>query len=185
LEIANRYTGRDDCLNAEREGADDQNPKGVTHMTTLKQNKNVLSDREELLEIRFRMVRRAEETSVSEAARAYGTTRKTVRLWLRRYREKGIGGLRDRSRAPKHIPHKKPLWFEKQVLAIREAIPGCGPDRMIREFGLKASTATIARILKENGKIKKRKSSRPPVEISADIQPAAIPEVCWALENDN
>ena len=36
---------------------------------------------------------------VSKTARLFGTTRKTVYKWLNRYREEGLQGLLDRSRA--------------------------------------------------------------------------------------
>jgi len=43
------------------------------------------------------MVKKAKETSVSEAARRYGTTRKA-------YDTEGLSGLKDESWAPHHIP---------------------------------------------------------------------------------
>ena len=35
--------------------------------------------------LRLQMVTKAREISISEAARYYGTTRKTVRKWIKRY----------------------------------------------------------------------------------------------------
>jgi len=52
---------------------------------------------------RLRMVHVAEDRGISEAAREYETTPKTVRKWVKRYREQGLDGLADRSRAPKSV----------------------------------------------------------------------------------
>ena len=46
-----------------------------------------------LLNLRLSMVEYAKEHGISEAARAYRTTRKTVRKWVRRYEREGIGHL--------------------------------------------------------------------------------------------
>ena len=55
---------------------------------------------------RYEMVRHALQYNVSAAAKEYKTTRITVRKWKKEYLAKGIGGLKDKSRAPHNIPHK-------------------------------------------------------------------------------
>jgi transposase-like protein len=57
-------------------------------------------------DVRLKMVKIAENRGISEAARIFETTRNTVRKWLVRYREEGLNGLKERSRAPKSIPQK-------------------------------------------------------------------------------
>ena len=63
-------------------------------------------------DLRLRMVKMAEERGIKETARLYNTTRNTVRKWLYRYRKEGLNGLKERSRAPKSIPHKIPQGEE-------------------------------------------------------------------------
>lgn len=41
----------------------------------------------------------------ADAARAMGVSRQTAYKWLRRFREEGPDGLRDRSSAPRRCPH--------------------------------------------------------------------------------
>ena len=108
------------------------------------------------------MVLTAREHGIHEATRRFGTTRKAVRKWLRRFLEGGKPGLEDRSRAPHHIPHKTPPEVEQQVLAARELIPCFGPLRLKQEFGLPCSRGAIARILPEPGRTRPRKKPRPP-----------------------
>jgi transposase len=50
------------------------------------------------------MAELAEQRDISEAARVYGTTRKTVRKWVRRFKGEGLEGLKDRKKTPKSIP---------------------------------------------------------------------------------
>lgn len=56
--------------------------------------------------LRLEIVFCARGHGLSEAARRYQTTRKTVGKWLRRYRTQGLDGLKDQKRTPKSIPHK-------------------------------------------------------------------------------
>jgi transposase InsO family protein len=56
------------------------------------------------------LVTRIEEEgwSLTEAAAAAGVSERSARKWLARWRAEGPGGLRDRSSAPKRIPHRTP-----------------------------------------------------------------------------
>ena len=56
--------------------------------------------------LRLQMVTKAKKISISETARYYGTTRKTVRKWIKRYDLYGLRGLKDQKRIPGRIPHK-------------------------------------------------------------------------------
>src|SRR4030043_447585 len=42
--------------------------------------------------------------------------------WLRRYREHGPAGLRDQSRAPKHVHNRTPEPLVQKILALRDAL---------------------------------------------------------------
>ncbi len=85
-----------------------------------------------------------------------------MRLWLRRYQQEGKPGLKERSRAPHHIPHQTPPEVEQRVLEARDAIPCFGPQRLKEEFGLPCSTGAIGRILRWHGRSRHRKKPRPP-----------------------
>jgi transposase InsO family protein len=49
-----------------------------------------------------------ERWTVAAAAEAAGVSERTAAKWLARYRREGVDGLRDRSSAPKRIPHRTP-----------------------------------------------------------------------------
>jgi transposase InsO family protein len=57
--------------------------------------------------------------SIRAAAEAVGVSRSTAYKWLRRWREEGSSGLRDRSSAPHHIPHKTPARLLRRIEALR------------------------------------------------------------------
>lgn len=95
------------------------------------------------------MVRAVVESGLSraEAARRFNTTPKTVAKWVRRFRELGSGGLRDRSSRPHSSPSRTPIATCDAVEALRR-------ERYIQaaiaaRLGL--STATVSRILARRG----------------------------------
>src|SRR6266508_4930206 len=57
---------------------------------------------------RMRFVVDAEEDlfSMTELCERYGISRVTGHKWIRRFREGGVTGLADRSRAPEHRPNR-------------------------------------------------------------------------------
>jgi len=61
-----------------------------------------------------------EGVNFSELCRRFGISRKTGYKWRRRYREKGVTGLADRSRRPQHSPRRSPPAIEEKVLAVRD-----------------------------------------------------------------
>ena len=54
--------------------------------------------------MRFVMAVEQREEAFALVCRRFGVSRKTGYKWLARYREAGVEGLRDRSRAPLHHP---------------------------------------------------------------------------------
>ena len=119
--------------------------------------------------LRYQMVKEAQETSISEATRKFGTTRKTVRKWVRRYEVKGFGGLEEESRAPKSIPHKMNATDEARVEELREQLKRKWGARKLKDrFKLNGSYSAIHRVIKQKGLLKaKRKRYRKRRDLSA------------------
>ena len=57
--------------------------------------------------------------SVADAAEALGISERTVYKWLRRHRLEGLAGLRDRSSAPRRIPHRTSTSREARIGDLR------------------------------------------------------------------
>lgn len=68
--------------------------------------------------------------TVTEVARRYGVTRQSLHNWLRRYRERGMAGLVDRSKRPRSCPHRTPARAELRVIELRREHPRWGPRRL-------------------------------------------------------
>lgn len=58
---------------------------------------------------------------VEEAAQAAGVSVRTAYKWLRRFREEGEAGLRDRSSRPQHCPHATLEALVQRVIEQRRA----------------------------------------------------------------
>ena len=112
------------------------------------------------IELRKQVARLAIREGVSEAARHFGASRITARKWRDRFLAEGVRGLADRSRAPKHIPHKTSEVTAKRLLALRDRYPGWGVDRLAAHFPLRCSRSAAARILRQAGRTRRRRKKR-------------------------
>jgi len=107
--------------------------------------------------LRLEIVRFAREHGLSEAALEFKTTRKTVRKWQDRYEEDHTKGLIDRSRAPHKVWNKMSPEEEKRIETLRDRHKKWGPKRLKAYYELPQSEGAIYRVLKQKGKIKRRK----------------------------
>ncbi len=118
---------------------------------------NPLLARKALLEAYFTV-----NKNISEVARLFKTTRKTVRKALKRYELYGEEGLKDQSRRPKNSPNKTPPHIEAIILAERKKT-GYGRDRIARnlkERGIPMKPSTVRYVLKRNNATAKYKRSK-------------------------
>lgn len=106
---------------------------------------------------RLKMVEYALQAGITAAAREFETTRKTVRKWVGRFKQNGLGGLNELSRAPKHIPHKMSIEKEYEVRAIRESHKAWGAYRIKNLYHIAAGESAIHRVMKQAGLIKRKK----------------------------
>ena len=105
--------------------------------------------------------------NISALCREYGISRQTGHKWLKRYRERGYAGLEELSRRPAASPSMTGHAVVQAVLAMRDRHPSWGPKTLSQVLGRDLgedgpAPATVARLLKSAGKIRKR---RPPVRV--------------------
>ena len=86
--------------------------------------------------------------TLAAAAEAAGVSVPTARKWVCRFREQGDAGLRDRSSAPKRIPHRTPPERERAILSLR-ALRLTG-EQIAAALGMAPSTVSL--VLKRNGR---------------------------------
>jgi len=105
------------------------------------------------------------EGTVTEVAERYGVTRQSLHNWIRRYRERGMAGLVDRSKRPRSCPHRTPARAELKVTELRREHPRWGPRRLAYELARKGadpvpSRSSIYRILVRSGLVEPRARRR-------------------------
>jgi transposase InsO family protein len=84
--------------------------------------------------------------TLNAAAAAFSVSARTARKWVRRYRDQGRDGLRDRSSRPQRSPHRTQAEIAEQVLVLRrQRWTGV---RIAQQTGL--SRATVSRILRRH-----------------------------------
>jgi transposase len=92
-------------------------------------------------------------------ARAFTTTARTVRKWLRRYQLHGPSGLVEQSRARHHQSQKTPPAVKAQLVQLRKTLPTFEGRRLIGEFDLPISHRASERIWQAHGLIQKRRQA--------------------------
>jgi len=107
--------------------------------------------------LRYQIVIKAKRTSISEAARCFSTTRRTVRKWVNRYTTSGLSGLRDKKRVPRKIPHKLKPEEEARIVELRQKHPSWGSRRLIERYHIQGSHSAVNRVIKQNKLIRPKK----------------------------
>lgn len=117
---------------------------------------------------RMRFVLDGEEGlfTMTELCERYGISRMTGHKWLNRFRREGLEGLRDRSRAPQHCPHRVASKIVEALAQARQRHPTWGARKLIpwlarREPDLVLpAPSTAGEILKRLGLVKDRRRRR-------------------------
>lgn len=104
--------------------------------------------------------------SMVELCERYGVSRKTGYKWVERYAREGPDGLRERSRAPHHCPHRIAGDVAAAICVGRRQHPSWGPDKILHwlkrrhpELEMPA-TSTAGDLLARRGLVKKRRRRR-------------------------
>lgn len=107
--------------------------------------------------LRFEIVRYAEQHGVKPAARAFSTTPKTIRKWLRRWQPGSLAGLDELSRAPKNPAAAITVEQRQRVIELKHRLPTWGAQRLKRDFDLTLSEKAIRRIWHQENLLKRKR----------------------------
>jgi len=131
--------------------------------------------------------------NVRLTARRFGFSPDTVSRWVRRYEERGVRGLENRSRRPIHVRRPQtPPHVVQRILELREESPGCGREKLHRLLlaeGVAISPKSIDRViarLKARGVLREpihyRKAAKPHLKRLAPPQTPKTPArpICGA-----
>jgi transposase InsO family protein len=116
--------------------------------------------------LRFVFEYERDEQTMRELCESFGISRETGYVWLRRYRQYGVGGLVELNRAPNSHPNQTCLEIEAAVLELRQAHMRWGPRKLRRILERDQpkrpwpATSTIGEIVKRAGLVVARKKRR-------------------------
>lgn len=129
-----------------------------------------------------------EEESMSSLCRSFGISRKTGYKLVNRYRNDGMIGLEDRSKAPHSNCRSVSVELEEMILAVRASHPRWGP-RKLRAWLLREhprvdwpSASSIGRILKRHGKIVPRGRRRRCPPYTEPFGSCEAPNSIWCAD---
>jgi putative transposase len=115
--------------------------------------------------LRF-IARLLEGEKMAPLCREFGISRVTGYKIYNRYRDSGLDGLNDRSRAPYRQANKLPFQIERTILGIKKEHPSWGArkirDKLLLQFAMVKPPAisTVHAVLDRDGLVKRRKRRR-------------------------
>lgn len=131
--------------------------------------------------VRFVVAASRGEKSMVSLCREFEISRPTGYLWLKRYKEQGIAGLKENSRRPQHSPGKTKAPVEQQVVNLRQRWPDWGARKISQVLGKAGTTlppSTVHRIFDRHGLI--REQDRQPVTLKRFEREA--PNQLWQMD---
>ena len=138
--------------------------------------------------MRFIVAVERKEEPVAALCRRFGVSRRIGYKWLGRYREDGIKGLADRSRAPLHHPQEVSPEIARCCLAVRRAHPTWGPVKVRAWLMRRApemvwpAASTIGALFDREGLTVKRRLRRRAVPTAAPFAACAAANTVWCID---
>lgn len=118
----------------------------------------------------------------------YGVSRKTGYKWAERFKELGILGLNDASRAPKKRPHTTAAPIAERLVEMRLRHPSWGAKKVKAALesempGVRLPVAsTIARLFSERGLVKTRRRRGVVPPQNSPLVVASRPNQVWCAD---
>jgi putative transposase len=138
--------------------------------------------------MRFVMAAVDNEEAIAGLCRRFGVSRKTGYKWLERYRDGGVEGLKDRSRAPLHHPQALAEKIAERCIAVRRAHPTWGPVKVrawLEEHRPQTAwpaASTIGELFDRESLTVKRRLRRHSPPSSAPFAPCAAANDVWCID---
>lgn len=125
--------------------------------------------------------------SITELCERYGVTRPTGYKWIARHRAGGDRGLRDRSRAPHHSPHRTGEDLEAFIVAARQQY-GWGAKKLLRILRTRhpdrawPARSTLNALLERHGLLRKNRRRRKWAHPGATVLQTDHPNQVWPAD---
>lgn len=138
--------------------------------------------------LRFVYEYERDEQTMTELCEAFEIARETGYVWLRRYRQWGVGGLLERDRGARRHPNQTPVELEQRIVELRQAHMRWGPRKLKRvlerdQAGRKwPAASTIGALLKREGLVVGRKKRRKTAPYSEPLAHADQANRVWCAD---
>lgn len=128
--------------------------------------------------------------TMTELAARYRISRQTGYEWVQRYAEEGADGLKPRSHAPHHCPHRISESMAEVLLDARRKHPTWGARKLIPWLigkrpeleGQLPAASTAADLLRRRGLVEPRRRSRSVEHKAAGPLQVSAPNQVWAAD---
>lgn len=140
---------------------------------------------------RLQFVRDAQSDrfTMSALCARYGVSRRVGYKWLARYDTEGRRGLADRSRAPRHCPHRIADAMAELLVAGREAHPFWGARKLLKVLADRhprihdwPAPSTVADLLARRGLVQRRRHRRASTHPGVVRPTTAAPNDLWTAD---
>jgi putative transposase len=138
--------------------------------------------------LRFIFERELRERTMTELCERYEITRQTGYVWLRRYRQAGVAGLLEHSRAAHRHRNQMPEEIEQRVLELRQAHMRWGPRKLKRILERDQpgrnwpAASTIGALLQREGLVVPRRKRWRTAPYNAPLAHADGPNRVWCAD---
>jgi len=138
--------------------------------------------------LRFVLEYERREHSMTELCQRYQVARETGYVWLRRFRQTGIAGLVERSRAALRHPNQTAAVVEQAVLELRQAHMTWGPRKLKRILERDQpghcwpAASSIGALLRREGLVVARKKRTHTPPYSAPLAHAQEANRVWCAD---
>ena len=126
--------------------------------------------------------------TMTELCQKYGIARETGYVWLRRYQQTGLEGLRELPRGPHQAANQTPAEIESAVLELRQAHMRWGPRKLKRVLERDQpertwpAASTIGAILKREGLVVARRKRSKTAPYREPLAHADGPNRVWCAD---
>jgi putative transposase len=133
------------------------------------------------------IARRLEGEKMAGLCREFGISRVTGYKIFNRYKECGLDGLYDRSRAPYRQANRLPYQVERTILGLKKEHPSWGApklrDKLARQYPMipLPAVSTIHAVLDRHGLVKRRKRKRHKAQ-GTPLMGAGEPNGLWCAD---
>jgi transposase len=120
------------------------------------------------------------EISIINLAKICPYSERSLKRWLKAFREGGLDALEPKSTKPKTQPEETPIWIKERVIEIRKEKGLCAKKlhwRLAKQ-GLAIPISTIGKILKDEGLTRKYRTKKIKYKyVKAERKPGELVEI--------